>query len=114
MEDLKRLRNSQKGFQMHLKTLLSKANETIEQHSSNPAECNIPVLTSLRRQLQRKDDIILDLDSQILKLIQDEDELVGDVCEAEEIKESLWTTIAQISQFLDTRSTPAADTQPLK
>jgi len=69
MEDLKRFRNSQKGFRTHLKTLLSRASETIEHHNSNPTDCNIPVLTDLRRQLQQKDDIISDLDSQIVKLI---------------------------------------------
>jgi len=112
MEDLKRRCNCRKRFWVHLKALLSKANETIEQHSSSPTECYIPVLTNLRHQLQRKNYIISDLDSQIVKLIQDEDKLVGDVCEAEEIKEALWTTIAQITQFLDSRSTPAADTPP--
>jgi len=90
---------------------LSRASETIEHHNSNPTDCNIPILTDLRRQLQWKDEIISDLDSQIVKLIQDEEELVDEVYEAEEIKESLWTTIAQITQFLDTRSTPAIDTQ---
>ena len=61
--------------------------------------------------MQQKDDIISDLDSQIVKLIQDEDELIGDVCEAEEIKESLLTTIIQITQLLETRSTPV-ETRP--
>jgi len=112
MEELKRLRNSRKGFRTNLKTLLSRASETIEHHNSNPTDSNIPVLTDLRRQLQRKEDIISNLDSLIVKLIQDEEELVDDVYEAKEIKESLWTTIAQITQFLDTRSTPAIDTRP--
>ena len=48
-------------------------------------------------------NFISDLDSQIVKLVQEEDELVGDVCEAEE---SLLTIIAQITQLLETRSTP--------
>ena len=35
-----------------------------------------------------------------MKLITDEEELVSEVCEAEEIKESISTSIAHISQIL--------------
>ena len=112
MEELKRLRNSRKGYRTHLRSLLSKANEVIERHTNGPTECNIPVLTELRRQLQRKDDILSDLDSQIVVLIGSEEELVDDIVEAEEIKTSLSTTIAQITQLLETRPTPT-ELQPV-
>jgi len=87
-------------------TLLSKANEAIEQHYDNPMECNISVLTDLRRQLQRKDGIISNLNSEIVKLIEDEDDLVSDVCEVEETQECLMTIIAQLSLLLETRPCP--------
>ena len=112
MEELKRLRNSRKGYRTHLKSLLSKANDTIERHANSPAECNIPVLTDLRRQLQRKDDILSGLDSQIVGLIENEEELVEDIYEAEEIKASLSTTVAQIAQLLETRP-PPTESQPV-
>jgi len=91
---------------MHLKTLLSKANEAIERHYDNPTECNISVLMDLRRQLQRKDNIISNLNSEIVKLIEDEDELVSNVCETEEVQECLMTIITQLSQLLETCSCP--------
>ena len=75
MEELKRLRNSRKGYWTHLKSLLLKANDTIECHANSPAECNIPVLTDLHRQLQRKDDILSGLDSQIVGLIENEERI---------------------------------------
>ena len=88
-EESKQLRNLRKGYRTHLKSLLSKANEAIECHTNSPTECNIPVLTKPHHQLQRKDDILSDLDSQIAALIESEEKLVDDIVEAEEIKTSL-------------------------
>ena len=105
MEELKRLRNSPKGYWTHLKSLLSKASDTIERNANSPTECNVPVLTDLRRQLQRK-DILSGLDSQIVGLIENEEELLDDICEVEEIKASLSTMVAQIAQLLETRPPP--------
>ena len=108
-QELKRLLNLRKGYP---KSLLSKANEAIKCHTNSPTECNIPVLNKLRRQFQRKDDILSDLDSQIAALIESEEELVDDIVEAEDIKTSLSTTIDQITQLLETRPTPT-ELQPV-
>ena len=106
MDELKRLRNSQKGYQIHLQKLLDKATVMLEEHQTDAKESNTAMLTDIRRQLQRKDDIISKLDSQIASLISNEEELVTDVCEAEDIKESLSTAISQITELLETQSFP--------
>ena len=79
MDKLKRLRNSRKGYRLHLNKLLTKAKETLDHYQTSETEFNTATLTDIRRQLQRKDDIISKLDSQIVPLIGDEEELVTDV-----------------------------------
>ena len=85
MDELKRLHNSRKGYRLHLNKLLTKAKETLDHYQTSEMEFNTAALTDIHRQLQRKDDIISKLDSQIVPLIGDEEELVADVCEAEEM-----------------------------
>ena len=114
MEDLKHLCNSRKGYRVHLKKLLAKANDLIERHRHKDPDLEVVSLTDLRDQIQRKDNLISDLDDKIQKLITNDEELVQDVCEAEEIKESLSTAIAHVTRILETITTRTADsvTQP--
>ena len=104
MDELKRLRNSRKGYRLHLNKFLMKAKETLDHYQTSEMEFNTAALTDIRCQLQQKDDIISKLGSQIVPLFGDEEELVADVCEAEEIKEFLSTTISQITEILETHS----------
>ena len=110
MEELKRLYGSRRGYRTHLKKLLTKANETIEQHRNDTTECDVATLIDLHEQLRRKRDIISKLDTQIVALIQDEGEITADVCEAEEIHESLSTSITRITQLLKDHKTVTAAT----
>ena len=110
MDELKQLCNSRKGYRLHLNKLLTKAKEMLDHYQTFETEFNTATLTDICRQLQQKDDIISKLDSQIVPLIGDEEELVTDVCEAEEIKESLSTTISQIMEILETHS-PSTEPQ---
>ena len=105
MEELKRLYSSRRGYRAHLKKLLAKANEITETHRNTETECDVTAIADLRDQLQRNDDIISKLDSQIVALIQDEEELEANVCEAEEINASLSTSITQLTQILDAHKT---------
>ena len=101
MEELKCLYSSRRGYRAHLKKLLTKANEIVTTHRDTEEECDMTTITDLRDQLQRKDQIMSKLDSQIMGLIQDEADLEADVCKAEDINTSLSTSIAQLTQLLE-------------
>ena len=76
MEDLKHLCNSRKGYRIHLKKLLAKANDLIERHCHKDPDLDVVSLTDLHDQIQRKDNLISDLDGKIQKLIINDEELV--------------------------------------
>ena len=94
----------------HLKKLLAKTDEITEHHRNNPTEppgYDVATLSDLRDQLRRKHDIISKLDTQIVVLMRDKEELATDVCEAEEINESLLSNITKITQLLEIHETLA-------
>ena len=71
---------------MHLRKLISKTAYLIECHHSKATTSDIPSLTDLRvlhDQLRQKGEFISALDTEIVKLIDGEDDLVTEVCEAE-------------------------------
>jgi len=97
-EDFTHLCNPQKGYHHHLKKLLAKANELIERHPNKDIDLDATRFT-----------IISDLSTQIFKLLTDK-ELIDDICEAKETKESLTTAVARVTQILSTfKSTPVSD-----
>ena len=106
MEEIKRLTNSRKGYRIHLKKLLAKAADIIKRQRDKSTELSdLPSLTDMRHlrdQLRRKDELISTLDAEILKHIKDEEEIATEVCEAEDIKESIATSIAHIEQIIAT------------
>ena len=82
MEELKRLYSSRRGYRTHLKKLLAKMDEITEHHRNNPAKppgYDVTTLSDLRDQLRRKRDIISKLDTQIVALMRDKEELATDV-----------------------------------
>ena len=108
MDEFKRLANSRKGYRIHLKKLLVKSADIIQRRREFN-ESNIPCLTDLcdlRDQLNRKDELISALDAEIMKLITNEDDLVSEVSEAEDIKEAISTSIAHLTQIINTVSKP--------
>ena len=116
MEEFKKLANSRKGFRIHLKKLLSKAANLIELQRSKLSESDLLSVTELRDlrdQLQSKDKLISTLDVEILKHIKDEEELVMEVCEAEDIKESILTSIAHVTHIIDTLSATVSEPNPI-
>ena len=100
MDDLKHLCNSRKGYHLHLEKLLAKANDLIDRHYNYDKEFDYTTFTDLHDQLQWKDAIISELNSKIVKLITDEDELVDDICEADKLNETLTTAISHVTQVL--------------
>ena len=74
---------------------------------------SVTELRDLRDQIQRKDELISALDAEILKHIKDEEELVTEVCEAEDIKESILTSIAHVTHIIDTLSATVSEPTPV-
>ena len=99
MDELKCLRSSRRGYRTHLKRIIAKVSETLEEERGSPAD--IAYLTDLREQLQRKRDILTKLDSSVIEHIDEEGELEAEVCETEEIQASISENISQISRFLE-------------
>ena len=99
MDELKRLRSSRRGYRTHLKRIIAKVSETLEEERDSPAD--IACLTDLREQLQRKRDILTKLDSSVIEHVDEEGELEAEVCETEEIQASISENISQISRFLE-------------
>ena len=92
---------------------LNCANSQIAPNTDLPS---VTELRDLRDQLQRKDGRIsaLDgMDAEILKHIKDEEELVKEVCEAEDIKESILTSIAHVTHIIDTLSVTVSEPNPI-
>ena len=101
IDELKRLRSSQRGYRTHLRQLTSRVAEIFEQ--DNHSSANITGLKHLCEQLQRKKDILINLDGLVVGLIEGEDELEAEVCEAEDIQALISENISQINGFLESR-----------
>ena len=108
MDKIKRLTNSRKGYQIHLKKLLAKATDIIERQCNKSTELSdLPSLTDMQDihdQLRRNDEAISTFDAEILKHIKDEEKLIMEVCETEDVKESIATSIVHITLIIDTHS----------
>ena len=99
MDELKRLCSSRQGYRTHLKRIIAKVSETLEEELGSPAD--IACLTNLREQLQRKRDILTKLDNSVIEHIDEVGELEAEVCETEEIQASISENISQISRLLE-------------
>ena len=85
MEELKRLRSSQRGYRAHLSKTLSSVAEILQGDPTTPLrELDAVLLTNTLEQLQQKKEILCDLDKKIVDRITDENELESEVYEAEE------------------------------
>ena len=61
----------------------------IEKEPSELTESDFASLTDWQRQLDRKKEILTDVDAKIIALVEDDEELEGEVLEAEEIQERI-------------------------
>ena len=102
MEDLRRHVCSRRGYRNHLRRLIARVTELDEQHNAAPTTpLDATTLTDLREQLQRKRDILLDLDQKISVLIASEEDLEREVSDAEEHHSLISTNIARINRLLE-------------
>lgn len=72
----------------------------IEKEPSELTESDFASLTDWQRQLDRKKEILTDVDAKIIALVEDDEELEGEVLEAEEIQERISQQAAQIDRIL--------------
>ena len=99
MEELQRYRSSRKGYRAHLTRLIAIANDLMATNTDGLTDESIKTTTaldSLLGQLHRKETLLADLDTKILQLINDEDELETEVFEAEEIQSKIAETVSSI------------------
>ena len=68
--------------------------------SETPSDSQITTLKSSLEQLQRKAEIIKDLDAKIALAIQDPSELEGEIFESEEIQDAIIEKTGSIKEFL--------------
>ena len=100
METLKRHRLSRRGYRSHLTRIITAANEIIDKNPSELTESDITSLADWQKQLNRKKEILTDVDAKIVTLIEDEEELESEVLETEEIQETISQHAAQIDRVL--------------
>ena len=104
MEELKCLRSSRRGYRSHLFKTFTSALAILEgDPSASLKEQDEVMLSNTLEQLQRKKDILCDLDKRIAACITDEGELETEIYEAEETQSSILDTIAKIKFFLRPR-----------
>ena len=90
MEELKRQRSSRKGYRSPLTRLITSASKLLfSSAESLPTEDKTKITAMLDLifgQLTRKENLLTDLDTKIIKLVNNEGELEMEVFEAQEIQ----------------------------
>ena len=100
MEGIKRHRLSRRGYRSHLTRILNATSAIIEKEPSELTESDFASLTDWQRQLDRKKDILADVDVKIIALIVDDEELEEEILEAEGTQETISQQAAQIDRVL--------------
>ena len=114
MEELKRLRSSRRGYRSHLSKTLTSVAEILEGDPTSPlSELDAVLLANTLEQLQRKKEVLCDLNKKIAACITDEGELESEIYEAEEQETSLLDKIAKVKFFLRPRH-PPVDVSPVQ
>ena len=90
---------SRKAYCAHLTRIYNKVSEIMES-GETPGDSQITTLKSSLEQLQRKAEIIRDLDAKIAQATQDPSELEAEVFESEEIQDTIIEKTGSIKEFL--------------
>ena len=99
MEEMQRFQLSRKAYRSHLTRIYKKVSQIVEA-GEMPNDLQVSTLKSAVEQLQRKAEILRDLDAKIVDATQDEAELEGEIFESEEIQDTILEKIGQINYFL--------------
>ena len=100
MEALKRHCSSRRGYRSHLTRIIAATKDIIERDPSELTESDYISLADWQKQLDRKKEILTDVDAKIIGLIEEEGELESEVVETEEIKETISQQAAQVDRVL--------------
>ena len=99
MEEIQRTQSSRRGHRAHL-TKLQKRIEDI-MSNENPNEMDLAALKGTLQQLQRKKEILVDLDKKIIDGIKDAAELEKEIMDTEDIQSDIGEKIFQVETFLE-------------
>ena len=100
MDALKRHRLSRRGYRSHLTRIIAATKDNIERDPSELTESDYTSLVDWQKQLDRKKEILTDIDAKIIGLIEEEGELESEVLETEEIQETISQQAAQVDRVL--------------
>ena len=97
MDELKQLCATRRAHRSHLTKSLTSVTKVLEGDSSVPlTELKVISLKTTLEGLQRRKDILLNLDGKITVLITDEGELETDIYEWKELQSTIVEKIAQL------------------
>ena len=114
MEELKCLHSSWRGYRSHLSKTLTGVAEILEGDPTSPlSELDAVLLMNTLEQLQRKKEVLCDLNKKIAACIMDEGEMESEIYEAEEQEASLLDNIAKVKFFLQPQH-PPVDISPVQ
>ena len=99
MEEIQRTQSSRRGHRAHL-TKLQKRIEDI-MSNENPNEMDLAALKGTLQQLQKKKEILVDLDKKIIDGIKDAAELEKEIMDTEDIQSDIGEKIFQVETFLE-------------
>ena len=100
MEPIKRHRLSRRGYRGHLTKLLAASTDIIGKEPSELTESDFVSLVDWQKQLDRKKEILTDVDAKIIALVVEENELEAEILETEEIQDTISQQAAQIDRVL--------------
>ena len=100
MEALKRHQISRHRYRSHLTKIITATREIIDKNPNELSESDVISLADWKRQLDRKKEILTDIDAKVIALIENEDELETEVLETEEIQETISQQAAQIDRVM--------------
>ena len=89
MDALKHHRISRRGYRSHFTKIITAIREIINKNPNESSKSDIISLADWKRQLDRKKEILTDIDAKVIALIENEDELETEVLETEEIQETI-------------------------
>ena len=117
MEEIQRLRVKRRGLKGSITKLLAKVDEALTAElervsvESTPELRRILVATTVE-QLRVKHEQIIKLDSTIAEMIQKEDELESEICDADTYQTNLEQQIAVLTEFTKKANQPPAVSRP--
>ena len=101
MEELAHLQASRKGYRSHVIRIFNKTDDTIDKDID---EFSLTYLRTAVEQLQKKKELINQINQWIAELIQTPKELKEAVCEAKELQDSILEKVSQLMTHIELKT----------